>query len=301
MATVLQLVQQACAEMGLPVPTSLAGNTSPDAIQLLGLINAVGYELQREFPWQALNVEYRFTTQFQETTGTLTNGSPVVTGIADTAGLDTTYQVVGTGINTDVYVLSVDSATQVTLTQPSTADGAQTLYFCKTKYTFPSDYDRPIDRTQWDKSKHWEMLGPETPQQWQWLKSGYISTGPRIRFRPMGGFFQVWPPISSAEYLGFEYISSNWARDNTGTAKGSFTADTDTCIFPDRLMVLGLKLKYFESKQFDTTAHYRNWLSQLDIAKANDAGSQTLSMSPRAADFLINWWNIPDSGYGGQS
>jgi hypothetical protein len=25
------------------------------------------------------------------------------------------------------------------------------------------------------------MLGPEDAQQWEWLLSGYISTGPRIR------------------------------------------------------------------------------------------------------------------------
>jgi hypothetical protein len=298
MATVLQLVQQACAEMGLSVPTALAANTSRDAVQLLGLINAVGYELQRDYPWQALNVEYRFTTAYTQTTGTITSGSAVVTGIPDTTGLDATYMVVGTGINTDVYVQSVDSSTQVTLTQPCTATGSQTLTFCKVKYPFPSDYDRPIDRTQWDKSKHWEMLGPETAQQWQWLKSGFIATGPRIRFRPMGGKLQIWPPVSSAEYLGFEYISKNWALDSNSTGKPAFTADTDTCIFPDRLMVVGLKLKFFEAKQFDTTAHYREWISQKDIAKANDSGSPTLSFAPGVADALIGWNNIPDSGYG---
>jgi hypothetical protein len=31
-------------------------------------------------------------------------------------------------------------------------------------------------------------------------------------------------------------------------AKNSFTVDTDTCIFPDRLMVLGLKHKYYQAK-----------------------------------------------------
>lgn len=301
MATMLQLVQQACAEMGLSIPTAVATNTSRDTIQLLGLLNAVGYELQRDYAWQALSTEYQFTTEYTQTTGTLTEGSAVVTGIPSTTGLDTTYMVVGTGINSGVFIQSVDSATEVTLNQEATESGSQTLTFCKVKYTFPSDYDRPIDRTQWDKTKHWEMLGPETPQQWQWLKSGFIATGPRVRFRPMGGKFVIWPPISSEELLGFEYISKNWARDVNDTAKSSFTADTDYCIFPDRLMVIGLKLKFFEAKQFDTTAHYRDWLSQKDIAKANDSGSPTLSFAPTPSQALIGMANVPDSGYGDAS
>lgn len=294
----LQLIQQASGEMGLAVPTFVAGNTQQDVVQQLSLLNAVGYELQRQFDWQKSAVEYRFTTQYLTTTGTTTSGSAVVTGLGSTTGLDSTYSAIGTGINQDTYVLTNDSSSQVTLTQAATASGTVTMNFCKTKYAAPADYDRAVDRTQWDKSKHWEMLGPETPQQWQWLKSGYISTGPRVRYRQIGGTFQIWPPISTHEYLGFEYISKYWARDNAGVAKAAFTADTDTSIFSDRLLVLGLKLKYFEAKGFDTTAYYRDYIRELDISKANDAGSQTLSFAPRLSSVLIGVQNIPDSNYG---
>jgi hypothetical protein len=298
MATMLQLVQQATGEMGLPVPTYVAGNTAQDAIQQLALLNAVGYEVMRKWDWEALCTEYRFTTQFTTTTGTLTSGSAVVTGIPSTTGLDGTYMVLGTGINTDVYVQSVDSPTQVTLNQLATASGVQTLNFCKTKYANPADFDRQIDRTQWDKTKHWEMLGPESAQQWQWLKSGFIATGPRLRFRRLGGTFQIWPPIASAEYLGMEYVSSNWAASATGTGKPSFTVDTDTCIFPDRLMVLGLKLKYFAVKGFDTTDLRQDYSDELSIAMANDMGSETLSFAPQLSQMLIGVANLPDTGYG---
>lgn len=300
MATMLQLVQQAAGEMGLSVPSAVAGNTTTDVVQMLALLNAVGYELQRQHQWQALCKEYRFTTTYLTTTGTWTTSAATVTSIPDTSTLAADlWMAVGTGIPQDTYIQSVDSSTQVTLTQTPTAAGTgAAISFCKTKYAFPSDYDRPIDRTQWDKSKHWEMLGPESPQQWQWLKSGYIATGPRIRFRPMGGYFQIWPAVTTNEYVGFEYVGKNWATSSGGAGKGSFTADTDTCIFPDRLMVLGLKLKYFEAKGFDTLAYARDYGAQLDIAKANDAGSQTLSMSPKLTSILISADNIPDSNYG---
>lgn len=303
-ATMLQLVQQASAELGLAVPSSVAGSTTTDIVQILGLTNAVGYELQRQHQWQRLTKQYTFTTQFLTTTGTWTTAAATITGIPTTAALAASTWAVAAGLGLPAYaqIQSVDSGTQVTLNQTPTAAGsAATVSFAQTMYAFPGDFDRLIDRTEWDKSKHWENLGPETAQQWEWLQSGYISTGPRVRFRPMGGYFQVFPPLASNELMGFEYVSNKWvlaAADTITPSKTSLTVDTDTCVFPDRLMVLGVKLKYFEIKGFDTTALYRDYLMQLDLGKAHDSGSPTLSFAPTQSDVLITEANIPDSGYG---
>jgi len=300
MATMLALIQQAAAEMSLAVPATVVSNTTQDVVQQYALLNAVGYELQRKHQWEALCTEYRFSTSFASLAGTTVAGSPVVTGISSTAALEAgTWMVTGIGIAQDTYILSVDSLTQVTLSQNASATGTSTLNWGKTKYPFPTDYDRIINRTQYDKSKHWEMLGPSTPQQWQWLKSAYISTGPRVRWRPMGGKLQIWPQMGTAEYLGFEYLSKNWAIDGTTRAsKASFLADADTCIFPDRLMILGLKRKYFEIKGFDTSRFDRDYDQEFDLAVSHDSGAPTLSLSPRLSSILIGWENIPDSNYG---
>lgn len=298
--TMLTLVQRVSNELGLASPNSVAGNTSLDVIQILALLNATGYELINRHEWNALTTESRFTTSFLTTTGTWTTSAATVTSIPTTASLSAgLYSVIGTGIPQDTYIQSVDSGTQVTLTQtPTSAGTAASITFAKTKYALPSDYDRLVSRTQWDKSKHWEMLGPETSQQWQWLKSGYIATGPRVRFRILGSYFQIFPPVTTAEYIGFEYISKNWAADSGGTGKSAFTADTDTSIFNDTLLVLGTKLKYFEAKGFDTTALYRDFNMQLDAEIASDHDAPTLSMAPRMSEVLIGYDNIPDSGYG---
>jgi hypothetical protein len=185
------------------------------------------------------------------------------------------------------------------MSQPAAASGtAVSLTFAKTKYAFPADYQRIVDRTQWDKSKHWEMLGPESPQQWQWLKSGYIATGPRIRWRILGNTFQIWPGVSTSEYLGFEYVSKYWVNDVSGTPKGSFTADTDTCQFDDRLMVAGLKLKYWGIKGFETQILQDEFDSILSSVKGEEQGAPMLSFAPRLSQVLLGPENIPDSGYG---
>lgn len=299
-STLLQLVDTCFSELGLTAPTSVAGNPTQDVSQMQALMNASGSELITLYEWRDLTIPYLFYTQFLTTTGNWTNNGLTIQGIPDTTGLDTTYQAIGTGINQSTFITSVDSMNQVTINQRTTATGGvdATVYFQKMKYALPADYSAIVDRTQWDKSKHWEMLGPESPQQWEWLLSGYISTGPRIRWRLLGEYFQIWPGFSNAEFLGFEYRSKGWARNAAGTTINSMTTDTDTCIYPDRLMINMTKLKYFETKGFDTTAMFRNWQQQFEAAKALDAGAGNLSFAPSPGSVLLSYDNIPDSGYG---
>ena len=299
----LSLVQAASIEMGLPSPVSVVGNTTQTVVQLYGLINGLGRELAQTYDWQALDKEYRFTTQYSTQTGVNTYGSAVITGLSSTTAFATSpssWQVTGTGIPQDCYIQTVDSGTQVTLNQATTADNSAgfTVSFAQTKYALPSDYLKPVNRTQWDKTRHWEMLGPVTPQQWQWLKSGFIATGPRIQYRLLGGTFQIWPMIVANEYLGFEYYANSWAASSAGTAQTTFQADTVGCIFPDNLMIAGLKLKYFMLKGFDSTAFQAEFREALSAARGADKGGQTLAMSGVPTNILINLSNVPDSSYG---
>lgn len=305
----LSLMQQAMSEMGLPSPSIVAGNSNQDVTQTLALMNAVGYELQREHPWQGIDKEYRFNAVTYNYTATVTSGSTTISVLSSTTGLTTTppsFMVTGAGIPQDCYLVSVNAgASTAVLSQPAQASGTLvSLTFSQTMYAMPSDFDRIVDETQWDKSTHWKLLGPETAQQWQWLKSGYISTGPRIRYRQLGSRFQIWPPSGISDLLGFEYISNQWVTSAAALAAGTapdktaLTVDTDTNVFPDRLVVLGTKLKYFAVKGFDTTNLMNDYETQKMIAKSADAGSPTLSMNPRPSQVLLGYGNIPDSAYG---
>jgi hypothetical protein len=297
--TMLQLMQDTSNELGLVAPTYVSGNTNQDVIQLLALMNRQGYNLTKEYDWRALQREYRFYTQSVSTTGDVLDGSYDILNVADTTGIvPNKWMVTGTGIPQDCYVVAVTGST-VTLNQPAeqTAVGT-TLTFGQTQYDLPPDYETITDRTQWDKTKHWEMLGPEDAQQWQWLKSGYISTGPRVRWRILGQYFNIWPMMNTQEYLGYEYRSKGWAESSSGAVKNSFTADTDTTIFDDQIMILGTKLRYWQIKGFDTTALQQEYDRYLNVAKANDKGAPNLSFAPYPSKVLIGYANIPDTGYG---
>lgn len=304
-STMLQLVQQTTAELNLAVPTVVIGSQSQDVQQILALMNRAGYDLLKEYDWQALQKEYRFYTQYVNTTGSSTTNGYVITNVQnfvaqDGTDIDSTYMVTGNSFPQDTYVVSIDKAAKtVTVNQKCSGDQTDaSVLFSKTEYTLPPDFETIADRTQWDKSKHWEMLGPEDAQQWQWLKSGYISTGPRIRWRILGDKFQTWPPMNTQEYLGFEYRSKGWVQSATGVTKNYFTADSDTTLFDDSIMVLATKMKYFQIKGFDTTSLMQDYQRYLSVAKANDKGSPNLSFAPYPAKVLIGYANIPDTGYG---
>jgi hypothetical protein len=297
----LQLVQQTTAELNLAVPSYVAGNQSQDVQQVLALMNGAGYELLKEYDWQALQVQYRFYTQSLTANATTVDGSYNLTFEAgtDLSNVDSQWQLSGYNIPQDTYVVSANNTTKVVvMSQMATGSGIQSVVCAQTAYDLPADFETITNRTQWDKSKHWEMLGPEDAQQWQWLKSGYISTGPRVRWRILDNQFQIWPVMNTEEYLGWEYRSKGWARAADGAIKNSFTADTDTTVFDDRIMVLATKLKYFQVKSFDTTALLQDYQRYLTIAKANDKGAPNLSFAPYPSKVLIGYANIPDTGYG---
>lgn len=298
-STMLQMVQQVTSELNLAVPSYVAGNPSQDVQQVLALMNGQGYDLVKEHDWQALQVQYRFYTQAINTNGTSVNGSTTleIEAGVDITAVDSQWGITGYNINQDTQVVSVSGQT-ITMSQMASGTGTGAVVLAQTAYTLPADFERITNRTQWDKTKHWEALGPEDAQQWQWLKSGYISTGPRIRWRILDNQFQVWPPMNTNEYIGWEYKSRGFARGADGTVKNSFTADSDTTVLDDRIFVLGTKLKYWAIKGFDTTALMQEYQRYLSVVKAQDKGAPNLSFAPYPSKVLIGYANIPDTGYG---
>ena len=297
--TMLTMVQQVAAELNLAVPSYVVGNTSQDVQQILALMNGAGYDLVKEYDWQALQVQYRFYTQAINCNATSVNGSTLLTvdsGV-DITAITSQWGITGYNINQDTQVVS-KAGQVITMSQMASGSGNGAIVLAQTAYNLPTDFENITNRTQWDKTKHWEALGPEDAQQWQWLKSGYISTGPRIRWRILDNQFQVWPPMNTNEYIGWEYKSNGFVRGADGAVKTSFTADSDTTVLDDRIVVLLTKMKYWGIKGFDTTVVAQDYQRYLTVAKANDKGAPNLSFAPYPSKVLIGYANIPDTGYG---
>lgn len=307
--TLLQLVNAARSELGLfPVSVSIA--SSQDAIdqQMMALINQLGDELQEQHSWTAQQVEHVITTQaVVSTTGNMTEGIAVISGIPSTASLAaTTWVVSGTGIVPSARIVSVDSATQITMSELATDTGtAVALTFAKDTYALPADFQSYVASTWWDRTNRWELLGPTSPEMDQFLRSGIVTTSPRRNWRQIGrpvNAWRIWPPPGAndpAATLVWEYNSIYWATDYIATPVPHMEQDADTCIFPDRVMINGLKVKFFDAKGMDTTKLTADYRKSLSIEMAQDGGNGKLSLSRRrGGDFLLGYWNMPDNGYG---
>jgi hypothetical protein len=298
MATLLQNIQDVCLELGLPSPNAAATSTDDLTKQLVALMNRVGDTLSTELNAQSLERDYRFQTVYYQYTGDVTEGSATITNLSSVSGLSDDFMVIGEGVMQDCFVTSV-GVDSVTLSMPSTATATGvTLTFGQAKYDLPSDFERMVDKTQYNKSNRWAIIGPKDSQEWQWLKSAYITTGPRMRYRIQGNQFVLWPMPASNIEIGYAYISNGWAVSSSGALKSRFTHDDDESVFPDRLLVLGTKLKFFEIKGFDTVKLEQAMYRELSKWKATESGADTLSLAPRYASILLTQNNLPDTGFG---
>ena len=62
-------------------------------------------------------------------------------------------------------------------------------------------------------------------------------------------------------------------------------------------MTAGVKLRFYQAKQFDTSAMAADFQTLLDDALAQDTGGPVLSMSRQPAFPLITIYNIPDGNW----
>lgn len=295
----LELVQQVCDELMIDRPSAVVNSSDPQTVQLYALLNRLGNDISRQAQWQRLNNEYILTTQALTQSGTTTAGSAVVTGIPDTSSLSTDWGVSGTGIEPFAQIASVDSATQVTLNMAASASGTVDLTFSKVQYPLPSDWLMQIPQTEWDRTNRWPLLGPKSPQEWQSFKSGIVYAGPRERFRILQNTITINPPPPNGVMFAFEYISTGWVISATGVRNNKFLADTDTAIFPDSLLITGLKSLWKVAKGLDGSFDLGEFRVLLETIKSQDRSAPKLSLSPYGGTVLLTEWNIPDGNWPG--
>jgi hypothetical protein len=314
-STLLVLVQNACAELGVAVPGSVAGATDQQTMQMFALANAVGADLLSRHQWTALQTQAIIAVESPTvTTGTTADGSAAITNVVTfPSGPVTAYIVSGNEIPASSRAVSNAvtpplSGTTVTLdTQASGSAVATSITISRDTYPVPADFVTFINDTQWDRGNHWRLQGPASPQEDQWLRSGIVTTGPRRWFRQVGrglDVFRLWPPPGTNDVpgpLSYEYLSSYWASDSASTPKARFTADADTCIWDDRLIVEGIKWRFFAAKGFDYSSQFALWQRQLEVAMARDGGAKTLSMTRRRWPIFLSPANVQDGFFPGRS
>jgi len=169
-------------------------------------------------------------------------------------------------------------------------------------YALPSDLEYFAQRTFWDGSKRWELLGPIAAQEKQLLRYGFVATGPRRKFYIKDNKLYIDPtPTETGETVAFDYYSKNWVLDTDGTTtKARFALDTDTVKLDEDCFIMGLKWRFLRAKGLDYTQEQADYMMAVNQKIARDCGQPDLPLSGgTVGSRFLDEENIPDASYGG--
>lgn len=177
------------------------------------------------------------------------------------------------------------SVLQVTETLTCIAANAQTGYPV-------AAFDRMARGSQvWNTSKDWPIHGPVSADEWGDLIVRNAVTLPQY-WRLLGGVLNIYAP-TVGDGVRYEYISKYWIFNNgaplglapsslvTGAAE-SFISDSDTFLFPEELLELGLIWRWKQAKQLDYAEDMRNFEIALRNAIDSDKGGRRVIGTDRA-------------------
>lgn len=309
---------------------------------ILALANLAGQDVARKAPggWVSMIREYDFLTNaILPQSGTVANvgNSAVISGLS---GINLVqpgiWIAAGSGIPDNAIIrlvtppvtISGPPPNTITLSVQSTYTGAGQFQFGQSDYPLPADFVRPIDNTFWDRSRYWQMRGPQSPQQWQTYKSSIIgraSIQRRFRFRSVysaggtqiggsigtGGvgnvpafrtFLSIDPtPFDNGSALVFEYVSNGWCQSTQGVPQNAWQRDTDVAIDPtiEYLITLNLTWRVLRRLGLSYSEELDEYERQADKALAHDGGAPILDMTPMLGLSLVSPYQVQEGFFPG--
>src|SRR6266853_2108909 len=280
--TLLQMVNKAQAELGLPVAASVVGNTDATTVQMFALANRVLDELRSmnaTAGWTALQFEYDLVVPVPLlTTGNfLAAFTKTISNIPSTAAIIANATAIsGANIPQGARVATVVDANTVTMNMQSTNSTVATgtnLTFAQDTFPEPSGFDSFQNRTMWDRTNHWRIWPPP---------------------------FELVAPLQ----LVFEYRSLNAVNvSGAGTTFAQYFAnDLDTCLLNDSAVTTGIKWMFWEIKGMGSYITLQTrWVDYVNQLIGQDGAAGTLQLAKSRSPIFISPANVQDGFFPGPS
>jgi len=156
-----------------------------------------------------------------------------------------------------------------------TAPGTETLIAAA---SMPSDFDRFIPETFWNRSTNNLISGPIGSTEWQGLKV-MNSTVPNYKFTYRGGDVLAIPTISSSSTCAFEYVSNQWCQSSGGTGKTAFSVDTDTGILDEELITLAATYAWLTAEGQPVQGAWQEFKDYFDTLQSNENATANIAVT----------------------
>lgn len=162
----------------------------------------------------------------------------------------------------------------------------------------PSDFDRIIPGTFYNRTRARLVTGPLTAQEYADYK-GRLTSLVYEAFRIRGGSILILPTPAANETMAYEYVSKWWAGVAADTAPtlAAFAADTDQTFLDEEAMTLGVVWRFLRSRGLDygeAFAAYERHVAQLS---GRDGGTRTLHMGSRSDRRVPRAPQVPDGNW----
>lgn len=182
----------------------------------------------------------------------------------------------------------------------------QTIYTFPTvastaSYALPTDFNRIVDGTAWNRTQQLPMWGPLSPQAWQAEKARGNTTTAHQFFRIFGNLFYIHATPSAAETIAYEYISRYWVDLGGGSVPDSETpsAAADTLFFDPDLLVAALNFAFLKRSGMPSADAQAEFEEAWANATNGDSAAPVLSLSGGGGGFRpLDGLNLPDTGFG---
>ena len=170
-------------------------------------------------------------------------------------------------------------------------------------YALPSDFVSFIDLTQWDRTNYTPLRGPQSAAAWEVIRSGNVASASQLMsvWRVAGNLFAIRPAPTTVRTIAYQYLGKNYilASGDSSATKEYFTVDTDTCVWSDDLMVLGIKERMEAVALGIEWAPSAEYQSFLDGAVSSDGGKAVITFGqPQWLQGIMGSGNLPESNFG---
>lgn len=163
----------------------------------------------------------------------------------------------------------------------------------------PTDFQRAVPETFWNRTQHKKIMGPLNDQEWAIANGSSVSsaTWQSAMFRYDG--LHIYPAPSAADTGAYDYIINTPVQATGGGAyKTNFTVDTDVYLLDDRVLTLGVVWRYKQAKGREYAEDLKNYEMALAAKVRSDRGAaRNLTIAPADIDWPVDAL-VPDSGFG---
>lgn len=132
----------------------------------------------------------------------------------------------------------------------------------------------------WNRTLRLPIFGPLSASKWQEYKA-YGITGPSSEYRIRGDKLLMIPSPTAGHTLGGEFVRRYTVIASGGLAptKEKFTADTDTSIIPDDLLIASLRWRWKREKSLPYAEDKDRYNGMLDSYVMRDGTKRRLSLN----------------------